>query len=85
MRRFPAVLLLMTIALTGCIPEYSTEDTASPARAEPRAGIESGRLAYIAADGNIYITTPGLYAHFPVTQDATTSPEGPGLSYPRVS
>ena len=46
---------------------------------------ESGRLAYIGGDGNIYITTPNLEEHFAVTQDATVSPEGPGLSYPRVS
>jgi TolB protein len=45
----------------------------------------SGRLAYIGADGNIYVTTPALTEHFAVTQDATVAPEGPGLSYPRVS
>jgi len=45
----------------------------------------SGRLAYIGGDGNIYVTTPELEEHFAVTQDATAPPEGPGLSYPRVS
>lgn len=45
----------------------------------------TGRLAYIGGDGNIYVTSPGLEEHFAVTQDATAPPEGPGLSYPRVS
>lgn len=49
----------------------------------PAEGI--GRLAYIGSDGNIYITTPELEEHFAVTTDATAPPEGPGLSYPRVS
>ena len=45
----------------------------------------SGRLAYIGADGNIYVTTPDLQEHLAITQDSTAPPEGPGLSYPRVS
>ena len=45
----------------------------------------SGRLAYIGADGNIFVTTPELKEHFAVTHDATAPPEEPGLSYPRVS
>jgi TolB protein len=45
----------------------------------------AGHLAYIGADGNIYVTTPELGEHLAVTQDATAPPEGPGLSYPRVS
>jgi TolB protein len=53
--------------------------------APPSPGSPSGRLAYIAADGNIYVTTPELGEPIALTNDATAPPEGPGLSYPRVS
>ncbi|MGD8406896.1 MAG: DPP IV N-terminal domain-containing protein [Anaerolineales bacterium] len=56
-----------------------------PDHAESVFAQGAGRLAYIGADGNIYVTTPELEEHFAVTQDATAPPEGPGLSYPRVS
>jgi WD40 repeat protein len=78
---FAAVLLI------GCsTPDL--ENTPPPAgqnRADSVSVLGSGHLAYIGADGNIYITTPELKEHFAVTQDATAPPEGPGLSYPRVS
>jgi TolB protein len=45
----------------------------------------SGELAYIGSDGNIYITSPGEDETIALTTDATAPPEGPGLSYPRVS
>lgn len=48
-------------------------------------GSPSGYLAYIASDGNIYVTTPDLGEPLALTDDATAPPEGSGLSYPRVS
>ena len=78
---FAAVLLI------GCniLPVVDTPSPKGQDQVDSASVHESGRLAYIGADGNIYITTPGLEEHFALTQDATTSPEGSGLSYPRVS
>lgn len=78
---FAAVLLLGYFALQA-VDKISTRVTERP---ESVAAQGSGRLAYIGADGNIYVTTPELEEHFAITQDATVPPEGPGLSYPRVS
>jgi TolB protein len=44
-----------------------------------------GRLAYIGADGNIYVTTPDRSMIIAVTDDATVAYEGAGLSYQRIS
>ena len=82
-----AILFVTAVSLAGCL-SLSTTDT-SPTRppepAESEAVQGSGRLAYIGADGNVFVTTPALDKHIAITQDATASPEGPGLSYPRVS
>jgi WD40 repeat protein len=45
----------------------------------------AGRLAYIGADGNVYIAAPDLGTSFQVTHDATVPAEGDGLSYHRIA
>ena len=87
MKRTTAYLLLTAILLIGCFILRSADTTQStfPNLAESVAAHGFGRLAYIGADGNIFVTTPELKEHIAVTQDATASPEGSGLSYPRVS
>jgi TolB protein len=47
--------------------------------------VQSGQLAYIGADGNIYVKAPDRDEVIAITDDATAPPEGPGLSYPRVA
>jgi len=47
--------------------------------------LASGRLAYVANDGNIYITTADRSSKMAVTHDATTAPEDAGFSYHRIS
>lgn len=87
MKRITAILLFTAILLIGCLILRSADTTQStfPNLAESVSPHGSGRLAYIGADGNIFVTTPELEEHYAVTQDATAPPEGPGLSYPRVS
>ena len=87
MKRTTAILLFTAILLIGSLILRSADTTQStfPNLAESVAAHGSGRLAYIGADGNIFVTTPELEEHFAVTQDATAPPEGPGLSYPRFS
>jgi Tol biopolymer transport system component len=45
----------------------------------------SGKIAYIGADGNVYITTLGRENPIQITDDANTSLEGAGRSYHRLS
>ncbi|MEM7348508.1 MAG: hypothetical protein AAF485_30140, partial [Chloroflexota bacterium] len=47
--------------------------------------ISPGHLAYIGADGNVYVTTPDQWEALAVTDDATAPREGGGLSYQRIS
>jgi TolB protein len=86
-KRTAAILFFAAVSLLGCSISSPAETSPSvlPERPEPVAAPGSGRLAYIGADGNIYVTTPEFAEHFAVTHDATAPPEGPGLSYPRVS
>jgi TolB protein len=81
------ILFITAVSLLGYNLLRSTDRLQSvlPKQAESVTAQGAGRLAYIGADGNIYITTPELDEHFTVTKDATAPPEGPGLSYPRVS
>jgi len=79
---FTAVSLLIACR---AVRQVDTASSKSPNPVGSETKDDSGRLAYISADGNIYITTSALDEHFAVTQDATASPEGPGLSYPRVA
>jgi TolB protein len=51
----------------------------------PSAPAPVGELAYIARDGNIYVTDASLTKKVAITRDATTAPEGSGRSYHRVS
>lgn len=54
-----------------------------------QAPSQSGRLAYIAENGNVYVTASTAWAsgHTPtaITTDATTVAEGPGRSYHRLA
>ena len=87
MKRTAAFLFFAAVLLIGCsvLSPENTVPLSTPNPTESITGYGSGRLAYIGADGNIFVTTPDLKEHFAVTHDATVSPEGPGLSYPRVS
>ncbi|HSJ57602.1 MAG TPA: hypothetical protein VLC95_10500 [Anaerolineae bacterium] len=49
------------------------------------APVPAGRLAFIGADGNVYLTTADLQTSFQVTHDATAPAEGEGLSYHRIA
>lgn len=55
------------------------EPTPAPSTETP------GRLAYVGADGNVYVTTADHETKIAVTDNATTYPEGPGLSYHRLA
>ena len=81
------MIFFAAVSLLGCsgFPLADTPPREGQERAEAAFAEGSGRLAYISGDGNIYVTTPELEEHFAVTKDATAAPEGPGLSYPRVS
>jgi len=87
--RTAAILFFAAVSLLGCsvfsLTDRSLSKGQDRADAESTPAEGSGRLAYIGGDGNIYITTPELEEHMAITQDATAPPEGPGLSYPRVS
>jgi TolB protein len=74
---FLAILLIVPFTFDGSPPS-------EPLPVSETRGASS-RLAYIGADGNIYVTTPDFSEKLAITDDATTSPEGPGLSYPRVA
>jgi TolB protein len=87
MKRIAAILFFAAVSLVGCFTLRSADAVPStPANSAEAVTIHgSGHLAYIGADGNIYVKSPDLKEHLAITQDATASPEGPGLSYPRVS
>jgi hypothetical protein len=86
-KRTAVILFITAVSLLGYNLLRSTDSlqTKLPMDANSVVAQGAGRLAYIGADGNIYVTTPELEEHFAVTKDATAPPEGPGLSYPRVS
>ncbi len=69
------VLFLGLLIATGC--------QLSPV--SPPAPSSAGHLAYIGADGNVYVTTADLTDKIAVTQDATAPREGSGLSYQRIA
>jgi TolB protein len=81
------MIFFAAVSLLGCsgFPLADSSPHEGQERAEATSARGSGRLAYIGGDGNIYVTTPELEEHFAITQDANAQPEGPGLSYPRVS
>ena len=81
-------IALVWIALSIVPASCSLDAPLSPASDEndrSPAATETGSLAYIGADGNIYITSADRSDTFAITDDATAPPEGPGLSYPRVA
>lgn len=95
-----AVLALIAVALIGCSGLHLARPTApaptSPqitprakgvtaANSTPSPAKQAGQLAYIGADGNVYVTTADGESSIKVTSDATVPPEGEGLSYHRIS
>lgn len=59
--------------------------TPPPPTTEPPSVGQSGRLAYVGGDGNIYVTTADRSEVIAVTDDATAPPENSGFSYHRVA
>ena len=86
-KRTAVILFITAVLFVSYFVLRLAEKPSSPSsnNAVSVAAHGDGRLAYIGADGNIFVTTPELEEHFAVTKDATAPPEGPGLSYPRVS
>lgn len=84
--------LLFAATLVACLPraafQLAESPSASPAtrRAEEfDLPANTGRLAYIGGDGNVYVTTPDRQRTAQITEDATALPEHQGLSYHRLS
>lgn len=79
--------LIVATLITGCqITNGNAPSSPVPAESSASSsGNTSGQLAYIGADGNIYVTAAGQSSTIAITGDATTYWEGPGLSYQRVS
>jgi len=85
-------VLLVVIFLMGCRTSFTTFFSATNTPSSHQKDISEfeqaearGRLAYIAADGNVYVTTADRHSTIVVTDDATTRWEGIGLSYQRIS
>jgi TolB protein len=81
---------LVLMGLAGCLaPGPSWSGTSNPAATQTSrqagAGHRAGRLAYLGADGNVYITTADRTSTLAVTSDATAPVEGQGLSYHRLA
>lgn len=72
-----------TIVLLGIVHFASSCSLPLPPAPKPVAG--TGYLAYIGADGNVYVTTADRKHTGQVTGDATTRPEGNGRSYHRLA
>ncbi len=95
--RVPWVWLVMSL-LWACSSDLNTVPAPQPAVTPdlpfqaitlqpvdlPPSGT-GGRLAYIGVDGNVYVTTADRQFTVQVTGNATTFPEGHGLSYHRIS
>ena len=83
--------LIMTMMLWGCQTFHIQPPPTSQLSAQSDKPVDSstaksgGRLAYIGADGNVYITTARRTATITVTNDATAPWEGQGLSYQRIT
>jgi TolB protein len=87
-----AALALALMGLAGClVPGPGQSDTSNPAPPQtqtlpqPGTGHSPGRLAYLGADGNVYVTTADRSSTLAVTSDATAPVEGQGLSYHRLA
>ncbi|MEJ2211697.1 MAG: hypothetical protein P8129_22045, partial [Anaerolineae bacterium] len=77
-------LLLFAAVLASCLACVPPGD-GRPGPGQPPAGEPAGRLAFIGADGNVYVTTVGASAPLQLTHDATASAEDQGLSYHRLA
>jgi TolB protein len=81
-------LLMIVACLIGCQnlqPRPTPQLASSQNQARPLSKDSAGQLAYIGADGNIYVTIADRSFTLAITGDATTYWEGPGLSYQRIS
>jgi TolB protein len=89
MLRLIAVITAI-LAGAGCLglPAGTTEpipESGTPRRSTTLSPEGSGTLAYVGADGNVWMTSPGQGWTEQVTGDATGPPEGQGRSYHRVA
>ena len=73
-----SLILCLFPALIACQTQTPPQDTEPP---QP----QSGRLAYVGGDGNIYVTNADRSQVIAVTDDATVPPEDEGFSYHRVA
>jgi TolB protein len=76
--------LWLAIILTSCQGTKRPLSTDIAAELDTR-GAFTNSLAYIGSDGNVYVTTADFTNTVAITQDAETAPEGPGVSYHRLS
>ena len=89
--RVIGILPWLTIFLFACQPNFISAEPSSTSTPVPKPDVNltltsaTERLAYIGADGNIYITSANLETKFALTTDATAPREGAGLSYQRIS
>jgi hypothetical protein len=92
------VLLLVVLALTGCqsarAQGFDGQAAHSPlaqvspdvlADSAPGRAESVGRLAYVGADGNVYVTSADGGSTIAVTSDSESPPEGQGRSYHRIA
>jgi hypothetical protein len=85
-----AALALVLMGLAGCLTPGTVQPGISdpaPTQVVPPAepARSPGRLAYLGADGNVYVTTADRTSTLAVTRDATAPVEGQGLSYHRLA
>ena len=78
------VLVAVAICLLGCNINFAASSVSLP-KASSVAPEGAGRLAYVGADGNVYITNADRTSKVAVTDNATAPFEAPGLSYQRIS
>ena len=77
------VLVSLIVILTTCqSPSLSPPPASLPTQ---NSTTPPGHLAYIGADGNVYVTTADLQTTIAITEDATAPREGAGLSYQRLA
>lgn len=78
-------MLILTTLLAGILASPSLD---SPVRGHPAPSSDSsgrGQLAYIGADGNVYVVDADLQTRHAITRDATAPAEGSGRSYHRLA
>ncbi|MCL7452756.1 MAG: hypothetical protein M8467_06875 [Anaerolineae bacterium] len=80
-----ALLTLMAALLAALSGLGSAQLPRPPSPTQPGAGSGAGWLAYIGADGNVYVVDAGLQSRLAITRDATAPAEGSGRSYHRLA